>query len=515
MMRAFAVAVVGLALCGAEARPVVDASPDRVKYRLTPGVYLMAPGVDGGSWLPTKPAKGLAGGECMKFVGTIRPRDANEVGAANWVICPGAPERGFSRWEEQRDYIRPLGIKFLRVQVSWAKTEPEKGRFDFTWLDDIVDYCERNGISPIFETSYGNPIHEGGGGATLRGKFPSGDGLLLWDDWVDRLTKRYGGRVKEWAGWNEPDMGNFKYNSIEDVAAFALRTARIIRRNVPDAKIAGLSLAGCDPKHIDRLLELTGPEGLRIYDSIIYHGYKANPESQYDFVEGIRLAVARRAPHLTLWQGENGCPSESDDNGALAFYEWNELSQAKWDMRRMLGDFARGIRCSLFVLTDFQRPGCRTQNHKGLLRIDGDLRTVGIKTAYYAAQNVVSVFDSEVRVLPSRPMCGRTDMELFAFERKGKPILAFWQNNGRKDPPGDAIVHLGSALTLYWQDARTFEDPVWVDLLSGRVYEFPKRYILREGGFNIVNLLPLIDSPCLLAERAALEIQAAPAATCL
>ncbi len=101
-------------------------------------------------------------------------------------------------------------------------------------------------------------------------------------------------------------------------------------------------------------------------------------------------------------------------------------------------------------------------------------------------------------------------MELFAFERKGKPILAFWQNNGKKDPPGDAIVHLGSALTLYWQDARTFEDPVWVDLLSGRVYEFPKRYILREGGFNIVNLLPLIDSPCLLAERAALEMISNP-----
>ena len=37
MMRAFAVAVVGLAFLGAEARPVADASPDRVKYRLTPG----------------------------------------------------------------------------------------------------------------------------------------------------------------------------------------------------------------------------------------------------------------------------------------------------------------------------------------------------------------------------------------------------------------------------------------------------------------------------------------------
>lgn len=53
----------------------------------------------------------------------------------------------------------------------------------------------------------------------------------------------------------------------------------------------------------------------------------------------------------------------------------------------MVGDFGRDIRCSLFVLTDFQRPGCKTQNHKGLLRIDENYKTIGIKTAYYAAHN--------------------------------------------------------------------------------------------------------------------------------
>ena len=490
-----------LTLCVFEvdARPAVDNSPDRVKYQVQAYGYVKIPGE--AVWVP--------GSDCrMKYIGTLRQRDAEEVGDAGWVICPGGFERGFSKWEEQRDYIRPLGIKFLRVQVSWAKTEKEKGKFDFAWLDELVDYCEKNGISPIFETSYGNPIHEGGGGATLRGKFPSGNGLLLWDDWIDRLTKRYGNRVKEWAGWNEPDIrvNGKPANSEEEIAEFCLRTAKIIRRNVPDARIAGLSLAGSVPEVFDRILELTGPEGVKFYDSIIYHGYRSNPESLYDDVEKIRLAVARRAPHLKLWQGENGCPSDFDDNGALQRYAWTELSQAKWDMRRMIGDFARDIRCSLFVLTDFQRPGYKTQNHKGLLRIDENLNTIGIKPAYYAAQNVTSVFDSEVKRLPNRLVPSRKDVEAFGFLKRGKPLLTFWLNGDKVDAPDGGLTNVGFPLTLVWYHKPAFEDPVYVDMLSGRVYAFPKKLIVRDGDVSIISFLPSIDSPCVLTERAALDL---------
>ena len=489
-----------MAFCASfvQARPAVDASPDRAKYQVFPSGAVRIPGEN--VWVPGSDAR-------MKFIGTLRPRDAAEVGDAGWVICPGCFERGFSLWEEQRDYIRPLGVKFLRVQVSWAKTEREKGKFDFTWLDELVDYCGRNGINPIFETSYGNPIHEGGGGATLRAKFPSGDGLLLWDDWIDRLTKRYGDRVKEWAGWNEPDIGSGKFNTFEEIAAFCLRTAKIIRRNVPGAHIAGLSLASSNPAVFDRILELTGPEGVKLYDSIIYHGYRKNPESLYDDVEGIRLAVARRAPHLKLWQGENGCPSDFDDNGALQRYAWTELSQAKWDMRRMVGDFGRDIRCSLFVLTDFQRPGYKTQNHKGLLRIDGDLKTIGIKPSYYAAQNVTSVFDTEVKRLPGRLVSSRKDVETFAFLKRGKPMLAFWLNGNKVEAPDGGLMSVGFPLTLIFHHKQAFEEPVWVDLLSGRVYAFPKQLIARDGNVSIISFLPSIDSPCLLTERSALDLQ--------
>ena len=45
------------------------------------------------------------------------------------------------------------------------------------------------------------------------------------------------------------------------------------------------------------------------------------------------------------------------------------------------------------------------------------------------------------------------------------------------------------------------EDPVWVDLLTGRVYAFPKcDEIAHSSGVTFVNV-PVYDSPCLLTER--------------
>ena len=52
-----------------------------------------------------------------------------------------------------------------------------------------------------------------------------------------------------------------------------------------------------------------------------------------------------------------------------------------------------------------------------------------------------------------------------------------------------------------------FEEPVWVDLLTGRVYAFPKEDMLvHSAGVTFVNV-PVYDSPCVLTERAALNLQ--------
>ena len=50
------------------------------------------------------------------------------------------------------------------------------------------------------------------------------------------------------------------------------------------------------------------------------------------------------------------------------------------------------------------------------------------------------------------------------------------------------------------------KDPVWIDLLSGKIWEFPKANVLKRAGGTTYTNVPSYDSPCILTERAALDI---------
>ena len=275
-------------------------------------------------------------------------------------------DRDFAKFDEYKRFLAPLGIKKIRLQAGWAKCERVKGVYDFSWLDHQVDYALAQGIAPMLETDYGNPVYEGGGGWDLAGGFPtSEEGLAGWDAWVDALSKHFSGRVKDWAMWNEPDIGTPKKTPAA-IAAFNVRTAKIIRRNVPNAYVAGLSLARNKAEFLEECLKEMG-EDVKLFDSIIYHGYAPAPEMSYAQVEAQKAVLAKYNPAAKMRQGENGCPSEMATRFALSNIPWSEYSQAKWDMRRMLGDLGHDVESSVFTICDFNHTG-REINLKGLLR---------------------------------------------------------------------------------------------------------------------------------------------------
>ena len=51
------------------------------------------------------------------------------------------------------------------------------------------------------------------------------------------------------------------------------------------------------------------------------------------------------------------------------------------------------------------------------------------------------------------------------------------------------------------------KEPVWVDLFTGAVYEFPKANVCVSAKSTRYINVPVYDSPCLLAERSALTLQ--------
>ena len=474
----------------------------------------------------------------MKYLGTLRPRGVGEIkGETNWRLGCEILDRDYMNFDEYREHVAPLGIKIVRLQGGWAKCEKEKGVYDFAWLDHIVDYLKTQGVECAIETSYGNPIYKGGGSQDLAGGFPtSEEGLAGWDAWVDALTKHFAGRVRNWLMWNEPDIPPYDGSpkkTPEQIAAFNVRTAKIVKRNIPDAKIAGLSLAHCKAESFEACVKGLG-EDVKLFDTFIYHGYAPAPESSYAEVEKHKEVLSRLAPHAKMWQGENGCPSEMrNGNFALCNRAWSEYSQAKWDMRRMLGDFGHDVYSSVYTICDFKHMGKgvdRGMNNKGLIRANEDKEVVGIKRAYYAVQNVVSVFDDTVtRVKGSKFNAGfgTDDLSIATYhyvKASGENIFVFWTQGrdcgkvGGPDGvlgegrwtlplqrPGDSFETRPASFTLTGGTA--FKEPVWVDLFTGRVYELPKTCQMQ--GKTVLSFfdVPVYDSPCVLTDRSALLMQ--------
>ena len=463
----------------------------------------------------------------MDRIGTIRPRSVSEIRDSNWTLGCETIERGYADFWQYADYIAPLGIKTIRIQTGWARCEPEKGRFDFEWLDKIVDFARSKGVNVLLETSYGNPIYPGAGGWDLGAGFPtSEEGLAAWDRWVETLATHYKGRVRDWAMWNEPDIrnpalpGHEVAKTPQDIAVFNVRTAKIIRKVIPDSRIAGLSLATVRAEFFEDCLKTMG-EDVRLFDWFIYHGYAVAPESSYDSVEKLKAVLKKYHPAAKMRQGENGCPSELATRFAMSGVAWSEYSQAKWDMRRMLGDLGHDVESSVFTICDFNHVG-REINRKGLLRANAGKKVLAVKRAYYAVQNVVSVFDSNVTRI-AEPAITNVDISVAYYEyrnRSGLPIYAFWSCGRPERQNSSANPRERRYVTVYLRPEDSFEtrptvftvkgqpmkDPVWVDLLTGRIYAYPKGNMREADGETFYIDVPVYDSPCLLTERAALGL---------
>lgn len=456
-------------------------------------------------------------GLSLPQLGWLALRTSPDPKDDQWMIGCEVLDRDFAKFAAYKDYLPQLGIRSIRLQGGWAKCEREKGKYDFAWLDEPVDFALSHGLNPVLETDYGNPLYKGGGGRDLAAGFPYGDeGLAAWDRWVDALSKHFAGRVRDWAMWNEPDIGNPAdtdavggHHTPEAIAAFNVRTAKIIRKNIPNARIAGLSLATNDPKFHEACYKAFGSD-IGLFWRFIYHGYVPAPESSYANVKVLKELCAKYAPHATLWQGENGAPSEMPGDGlALNHIAWSEVTQAKWDLRRMLGDFVHGVPSSVFTICDYFHPG-RGIGSYGLLRADSNRDVIGVKQAFWAVRNVVTVFDSELVRVPRRVSSPERTLWLYEYARKGHPLFVFWTCGGYEEAPkGWKMVYRRPSdcnatrpAVIEHPDA-PMKEPVWVDLRTGAVHEVPRENVLRRAGGTTYVGIPVYDSPCLLTERAA------------
>ena len=247
-----------------------------------------------------------APGEGFLYLGKIRPRHARAIESSNWSIGAETMGRDYTIYANWRNYLGPLGAKQARIQSGWAKTEQEKGKYDWTWLDEIIPDMVSQGVKPWVCVCYGNPIYEGGGGTGLAGGLPSSpEALAAWDAYVAALVERYKEHVDQWEIWNEPRTGRGK--GAEVYGEFAARTAQLIRQHQPKARFMFAAGGAFDAPFVQQMLTwLRDHDKLSLCNEVVYHPYSYNPDDSYGRVAELRKIVQSFSPDIIIRQNENG-----------------------------------------------------------------------------------------------------------------------------------------------------------------------------------------------------------------
>ena len=433
-------------------------------------------------------------GPGLKEIGRLAVRGAKDIKSSKWSVGCETMDRDYADWNAYKAWLEPLGAKHGRLFSGWAKTEQEKGRYDFSWLDQQVREMAAMGVKPWICLSYGNPVYGSDFrlGMSVKQVTDGQESFEAWLRYCSAVVERYRDVVDEWEIWNEPfDQG-------AEYAEMFYRTAKAIRAVQPNAKC--FCTAVTFPADYKCVLEkLKSENALDLGSYFIYHPYDANPDTSYaSRAEPLRRLVKSYSGAFDIMQGEVGCPSQLEFAHALSKIEWTEYAQAKWNLRRAMGDAARSIPSSVFTMIDLQYT-FMLQSF-GLIRSNTLKEFIYRRPSYYAMQNVYALFDDDT--LPQYhttvEIAGR-EVSCNRFTRLGQSLRVYWFCD--RMPSADlGFEHVDLDIP------ERLESPVWIEMITGRVFEIPGSAVAWRDGVMTLKGVPMWDSPVIVASRRAVTL---------
>jgi len=461
----------------------------------------------------------------MKVVGQVKAVHSSQIKSSPIGLGFEKLDRDVFDPAKAYDKVAATGVKWIRIQSGWAKTEKQKGVYDFAWLDQIVDNLLRRGLQPWVCLCYGNGLYNEEAAKVFGcvGCPPIGseEEKLAWSNYVTALTSRYRGKITWYEVWNEPD-GKWCWKhgpNGTEYGEFVKATAAAIKTGDAAAKVIGGSTCLRDLAWLNDVLR-TGA-GMAM-DALTYHAYSSNEVENFDRVKGLRALCHAYNPKIEIIQGETGCQSRSDGAGALAGGAWTPERQAKNMARHMVTDLMLNVKfASYFSCMDMiealngkvgDKASYLDYGYFGVLGADFDENGISTgdytpKPSYRTLQVTASVFreEWELTELPLEFMPWQPSSRIFrnsddastgilyqGFRKpNGAVALAYWK-------PSELLTTAYES-TVCLESAALTAQPRLVDMVDGNVYELTEKMLKDNGrGHRQFINLPLRDYPLLL-----------------
>ena len=174
--------------------------------------------------------------------------------------------------------LEPTGVQWIRLDISWRKTERTQGVYDAAELamtDRAMDLAEQVGAKIIMAVSE-TPAWASGSTAI---NTPPRD-MADFASFVHDMTLRYKGRVAGWEIWNEPNHPRFwqPAPNAAEYAALLKAAAPAVRSADPAAKVLFAGLAHNDYTYLEQVYAAE-PQIGDSFDVMATHPYTASGQS--------------------------------------------------------------------------------------------------------------------------------------------------------------------------------------------------------------------------------------------
>ena len=443
-------------------------------------------------------------GEGFRLVGAVKPRHARDIKLSNCSVGAETMDRDFTIYTKWEAVPRSAGRQEGPHPERLGEDRKGEGKVRLGVAGRDHSRHGPQGVEPWVCLCYGNPIYEGGGGTGLGRCPPRSTRRSAWDRYVAAFVDRYKKHVDEWEIWNEPRGG--KGEAAVQYAKLVIRTAEVIRAKQPKARIFFAAGGSFDVPYAQQVLEHLKQEGkLDLVNKVIYHPYSVNPDKSYAAGRtSCGKIAASFAPHIDIYQGENGAPlrgpARSGQSPTTAGPNNGRRSGpcggswATWDATSR-----RRISRSATWRT-------RRTNYKGLLAINHDKTVNHVKQAYYALQNMFAIFDGSLARIADfkAEVAGngeKSTYAVFGYRGDAEPVVTLWRHS---DSPGERPD--AERLTVTLAEMK-FVEPVYVDLLSGKVYAIDPKQWSTDGDKCVFRNVAAYDSPVVIAERGAIPLK--------
>jgi len=205
----------------------------------------------------------------------------------------------------------PTGtVRLWDCQTEWARIEKERGKFDWSILDDLVARAGKRSICLVL----GHPpawAAKGGPDGKQAAWMPPGSNrppatIALWRTYISAVTTRYKGRIQYYQIWNEPADKRFYTGEYPELANLVKVAYQTIKKIDPSAKIVSPPLqprkqAGWSIRGVAILKSLKNAG--YPFDVYSMHIYPQKGEGIDGFTRDCKIIIdaLANAPRKPLW----------------------------------------------------------------------------------------------------------------------------------------------------------------------------------------------------------------------